>query len=106
MTMLGYPCPICAREGGAVTIQMRGGRLAQICSPECAKVYIMRPADFTPNEKEAIREGGFAGGDYLDSIGKTDLAILNETEFYSFCAAVVSGYTQALAKAADDEIPF
>lgn len=106
MTMLGYPCPVCGREGGAVSIQVRGGKVAQLCSMECAKVHIMRPATFTPNEKEAIREGGYAGGEVLERIGKSDLARLTDAEFLEFCGAVIGGYTEALRKAADDEIPF
>lgn len=103
---LGHPCPVCNREGGAVTVQHRGGPITTLCSPECTRIFIMRPADFSQNEREAVLEGGGAGGEYLDKIGKTDLATLTEAEWTTFCVAVVKGYTDALRKAADDQIPF
>ena len=36
--------------------------------------------DPTPNETAAMVEGGKAGGAYLDSLGRTDLAQLSEDE--------------------------
>ena len=35
--------------------------------------------DPTPNEAEAMTVGGQQGGEYLESIGKSDLATLTET---------------------------
>jgi len=35
--------------------------------------------DPTPNEKAAVVNGGRMGGEYLDSIGKTDLETLELT---------------------------
>lgn len=72
--------------------------------------------DPTPNEKAAFVHGGTMGGEYLDSIGKTDLETLNPDEWLTFIEAVVTGYCDHLrALAARDaerlarmtpEVPF
>ena len=48
--------------------------------------------DPTPNESEAMTVGGQQSGEYLESIGKSDLATLTETEWDHFIDAVVTGY--------------
>lgn len=72
--------------------------------------------DPTPNEKAAFVHGGAMGGEYLDSIGKTDLETLDPDEWLTFIEAVVTGYCDHLrALAARDaecmgvmapEVPF
>ena len=60
--------------------------------------------DPTPNEKAAFVRGGEMGGEYLDSIGKTDLESLDREEWLTFVEAVVTGYCDHLrALAARDE---
>ena len=56
--------------------------------------------DPTPNEAEAMTVGGQQGGEYLESIGKSDLAILTETEWDRFIDAVVTGYCDHLRELA------
>lgn len=59
--------------------------------------------DPTPNERAAVIEGGKAGGEYLESIGKTDLVTLTQAEWDIFVEAVVTGYCDHLrALAAQD----
>lgn len=48
--------------------------------------------DPTPNEKAAFVHGGEMGGEYLDSIGKTDLAVLTRDEWATFVEAVITSY--------------
>jgi len=61
--------------------------------------------DPTPNESEAMTVGGQQGGEYLESIGKTDLASLTETEWDRFLDAVVTGYCDHLRElAAKDRV--
>jgi hypothetical protein len=60
--------------------------------------------DPTPNEKAAFIRGGQLGGEYLDSIGKTDLESLSPEEWLTFVEAIVTGYCDHLrAPAARDE---
>lgn len=59
--------------------------------------------DPTPNEKAAMDAGGAAGGAYLESIGKSDLATLTVAEWQALIETVVTGYCDTLrALAADD----
>lgn len=52
--------------------------------------------DPTPNEMQAMTVGGHQGGEYLESIGKSDLACLTETEWGCFIEVVVTGYCDHL----------
>lgn len=52
--------------------------------------------DPTPNEQAAMQAGGAQGGEYLESIGKTDLSTLDAGEWQTFVEAVVSGYCDHL----------
>lgn len=56
--------------------------------------------DPTPNESEAMTVGGQQGGEYLESIGKSDLTKLTETEWDRFIDAVVTGYCDHLRELA------
>lgn len=52
--------------------------------------------DPTPNEMQAMSVGGQYGGEYLESIGKSDLATLTEAEWDRFLDAVITGYCDQL----------
>jgi hypothetical protein len=56
--------------------------------------------DPTPIEAEAMTVGGQMGGEYLESIGKSDLTTLTETEWDRFIDAVVTGYCDHLRELA------
>ena len=61
--------------------------------------------DPTPNETAAMIAGGSAGGEYLESIGKTDLTLLTGAEWDTFVEAVVTGYCDHLRElAAKDRV--
>jgi hypothetical protein len=52
--------------------------------------------DPTQHELEAIMAAGGYGGEYLDSLGKTDLAALTEDEWLTFVECIVTGFTDKL----------
>jgi hypothetical protein len=56
--------------------------------------------DPTPNEAEAMTVGGHQGGAYLESLGKSDLTTLTETEWDRFIDAVITGYCDHLRELA------
>ena len=62
--------------------------------------------DPTPQEQEAINRAGELAGEYLESIGKTDLAKLEVDEWQTFLEAVVTGYTDRLRELTKDQVPF
>lgn len=104
--MIWQSCPVCRRAGGAVTISKGSSLAVQLCSDECAKVYIMRPQALEHNEKQACLKGGEAAGAYLESIGKTDLATLSPAQWATFCETVFFETCADLRRQADDAIPF
>jgi hypothetical protein len=52
--------------------------------------------DPTPNEKAAMTHGGTMGGEYLESIGKTNLAQLSVEEWHTLIEVIVTGYCDHL----------
>ena len=76
--------------------------------------------DLSKAEIAAIMATGPKAGDYLDRLGKTDLATMNEAEWLGFIEAVVIAYRDEMAvkhapfavlrsgddPIIDDEIPF
>jgi hypothetical protein len=52
--------------------------------------------DPTPNERAAMAHGGAMGGEYLDSLGKTDLAQLSVDEWHTLIEVIVTGYCDHL----------
>ena len=59
--------------------------------------------DSTPNEMQAMTVGGQQGGEYLESLGKSDLATLTEAEWDRFIDAVVTGYCDHLRELAGQD---
>lgn len=57
--------------------------------------------DPTPNEIAALDHGGRMGGEYLDGLGKTDLATLSLEQWRTFVEAVVTGYCDRLQALAE-----
>ena len=52
--------------------------------------------DKNKNEIAAIDAGGNAGGEYLDSIQKTDLGKLSVEEWDQFVECIITGYVDHL----------
>ena len=55
--------------------------------------------DADAHEIAAIAAAGPLAGEYLESIGKTDLATLSEAEWLAFLEVVVTAYQHALVRA-------
>lgn len=67
------------------------------------RLYHMRLTDY---EGRALEDGGNAGGEYLDSINKTDLAELDPEEWRSFLGAVLKGYADSMREIVSREVPY
>lgn len=74
-----------------------------LTSVNLKKVYHMRLDDY---EERALEDGGNAGGEYLDSINKTDLAELAPEEFRHFLSLVLQGYAESMREIVSREIPY
>ena len=57
-------------------------------------------------EGRALEDGGNAGGEYLDSIGKTDLAQLKPEEWSTFLGCILQGYAESMREIVLKEVPF
>jgi hypothetical protein len=96
-------CAVCRREGRGfgfhpALIGLKGASLPA-CSMTCLDIIARRRGamiDPTPNERAAVRHAGEMGGEYLESLGRTDLARLSEAEWLAFVEAVVTGYCDRL----------
>lgn len=92
-------CAICHREakGFGYSPRLAGyvGKPSHACSMEHLNIIQEKKGmiDPTPNEETAALFGGSQGGEYLESIGKTNLAALSAEEWKTFLLCVVGGYS-------------
>ena len=104
-------CDVCRREARGfgwyyprwpIDNSRPNRRLRQLCSLTCQNICHRRRGmiDPTPNERTAFLRGGEMGGEYLDSIAKTDLETLSRDEWLTFVEAVVTGYCDHLREIA------
>jgi hypothetical protein len=70
------------------------------------KVYHMPKRQLDDYERRALEDGGNAGGEFLDEIGKTDLASLDEVEWSTFLSRVLTGYADSMREIVSKEIPY
>ena len=59
--------------------------------------------DPTPNEIAAMQAGGQLAGEYLESIGKSDLITLTTEEWSTLIEVVVTGYCDTLRELAGSD---
>jgi hypothetical protein len=52
--------------------------------------------DPTPNEQQALQTAGDLAGEYLDSLGRTDLALLTPAEWATLLEVIVTGFSDSL----------
>ncbi|WP_425067858.1 DUF6511 domain-containing protein [Reyranella sp.] len=59
--------------------------------------------DATPNERAAMEHGGAMAGEYLDSLGKSDLAQFSLGEWQTLIEVIVTGYCDHLRSLAGQD---
>jgi hypothetical protein len=59
--------------------------------------------DPTPNEQDALEAASQTAGEYLESLGKTDLAQMEREEWESLIESVVTGYADRLRELASQD---
>ena len=52
--------------------------------------------DPNPIERAAMRQAGERAGDYIDSLGRTDMAAWSASEWAAFIEVICGGYVDAL----------
>jgi hypothetical protein len=70
------------------------------------RFHHMARKDLDRFEQQALEEGGNAGGAFLDSVGKTDLAALDDHEWREFLRRVLFGYADGMREIVSKEVPF
>lgn len=79
------------------------------CSMKCLDIAYNRQGkmiDPTKKEIAAIEAASVLAGQYIDSIGKTDMATWSEFDWMNFIEAVVTGYSDEMQRLTADEVPF
>ena len=106
-------CAVCGRDsrgfGYAPRLAGATGRPGQACSMECLDLLVRRQGmvDYTRHEIEAMQAASAPAGDYLERVGKTDLAALSCEEWMTFIETVCSHYHASLRELSDSgEPPF
>jgi hypothetical protein len=100
-------CAVCHREprgfgwfNASVSVgnPERDRSYRQLCSKLCQDLCHGRRGmiDPNPNERAAMAHGGAMAGEYLDSLGKTDLARLSVEEWHTLIEVIVTGYCDHL----------
>ena len=109
-------CAVCRRRaheiGFGVLLPDMTAKVVHCCyDMACVRAVhrIAQMADdkLDAHEKKALVEAGHAGGDFLDRIGKTDLATLNERQWTDFLGTVLRGFEASMRRQmTEHEAPF
>jgi hypothetical protein len=98
------PCPICRRSSRGYfylpKLLGKGGPAITACSNKHLELAI-KMIDPTEYEREAIAHGGVQAGEYLEALGKTDLATMTTDEWDAFVEVIVTGYVERLGEIAE-----
>jgi len=95
-----HVCPICAGQGGLVTVGDHHTCADPLCILKAAHLDRTQSARPTFYEAEAQKVGGRAGGKFLmeDCGGKTDLKTLSPEQWSAFVSTVVAAYRDELQR--------
>jgi hypothetical protein len=81
-----------------------------VCGMPCMIKWINKETktmiDPTTRELEAVTLAGYAAGEYLDSIGRSDLATLSEPEWMMFLQSIIGTYQEKISGLLDADVPF
>lgn len=105
-------CAICRREALGLgflphLVGVDAPPLA-LCSRRCQNITARLRGMINPNqhETEALAAAGRTGGEYVESIGKTDLCTWSEQEWATLIDLVVTAFQDSLRTAYADDPPF
>lgn len=99
-------CIVCGRRpSGLGYVPSAGRSIGWACIehlPQARTVYQMPKTKLDPFEQIALDEAGNEAGAYLDSIGQTDLAALNEEEWLIFRKTLLEGFGSSMRRQIDE----
>lgn len=78
----------------------RAHMVAPTCSPHCLQVWKDIRTMVDPNHYElaAMAAASDCAGEYIESLGRTDMALWTPEEWASFIEAVCGGYVDSLVR--------
>lgn len=115
------PCAACerpnSRKDWIVVHPRRQGELVRICSDACLETFwlALQPThdkgqapmvDPDEREEQAIEHASDQAGEYLDSLGRTDLATLSREEWLTLLQVTVTAFQDKMREVGDDDCPF
>jgi Family of unknown function (DUF6511) len=106
-------CPVCRREGrgfGWFDAQFgigdprRDQSRRWLCSLRCQEICHRRRGmiDPTRHERAAMDHAVATAGEYIESLGRTDLMTWSPEEFISLIEVIVTAFTDRLRELGDD----
>ena len=105
-------CAICRRDargfGFAPALIRMDGPLRKLCSMRCQAITTRLKGLIDPNIHEvgALANASRLGGEYVESIAKTDLATFTEQEWSALIEVIVTAFQDHLSQAYADDPPF
>lgn len=105
-------CDVCRREargfGYSPRLTRQSGRDLWLCSMRCLDIVTRLEGMIDPKKHEitALREASAAGGEYVESLGRTDLASFTEHEWSVLIEVVVTAFQDHLRTAYAEDPPF
>lgn len=95
-------CRICKRRHDNIGHQISRSHPTKWFCRDCSffinEAAALTKKQFDIYETDSMMKGGQAAGQFLDTIGITDLAELNEQQFLHFFAKFLGGYEDAMKK--------
>lgn len=102
------PCPVCHRAARGFGFSPHLARIGPgmdlwLCSRACQDIAVRNRGMVNPTEHEvaAMQAAGEQAGEYLESIAKTDLAVMSDDEFMTMIEVIVTGFTDKLRELED-----
>ena len=105
-------CAICRRDargyGFAPSFIRIDAPAVKLCSRRCQDITGKLSGMIDPNKHEtnALFAASISGGAYVETIGKTDLAVWTEQEWAALIDVIVTSFQDFLRQAYADDPPF
>ncbi len=105
-------CAICRRDargfGFAPALVRMDGPLRKLCSMRCMHITARLKGMIDPNKHEvnALAAASSSGGEYIESIAKTDLTTFTQAEWSTLIDVLITAFQDHLRNAYADDPPF
>lgn len=105
-------CDVCRREargfGYSPRLTRQSGRDLWLCSMRCLDIVTRLEGMIDPKKHEiaALCQASAAGGEYVESLGRTDLARFTEQEWMTLIDVAVTAFQDYLRTAYAEDPPF